>query len=51
MFQLVNRIPDDQVIGVMLGGLGIVCGTAVILTAIAARGAGRGTANGKSPNR
>jgi hypothetical protein len=37
MFQLVNRIPDDQVIGVMLGGLGIVCGTAVILTAIAAR--------------
>lgn len=37
MHELVNRIPDDNVIGLLLGGLGIICGTAVILAAIGAR--------------
>ena len=37
MHGLVNRIPDDQIIGLLLGGLGILCGTTVILTAIGAR--------------
>jgi hypothetical protein len=37
MQQLLNRIPDDEVIGLLLGGLGILCGTAVILAAIGAR--------------
>jgi len=37
MNQLANRIPDDDLIGLLLGGLGIVCGTVVILAAIGAR--------------
>lgn len=37
MNQLVNRIPDDDIVGILLGGLGIVCGTVVILSAIGAR--------------
>ncbi len=37
MKQLMNRVPDDELVGVLLGSLGIVCGTLVVLAAIGAR--------------
>ncbi|MDQ3331421.1 MAG: hypothetical protein M3552_12330 [Planctomycetota bacterium] len=37
MFQLADKIPDENVIGFLLGGMGIISGTIVIVTAIVAR--------------
>ncbi|MDQ3331422.1 MAG: hypothetical protein M3552_12335 [Planctomycetota bacterium] len=41
MYELIMKVPEHDVTGFLLGGLGILCGTTVVLTAIIARCWGR----------